>query len=126
MILYIHSTKVLSDTLGLCVGYFKKGLFAFEFYPYFDLESIITTNNFVFVHLKSSCQYRFTKKRWNRKQNGVLSQNKQDTENVVHLSTFSQRIVSDDFKTVLNDYLHRNCPEVLGSMTTSGLPNGYP
>ena len=26
----------------------------------------------------------------------------------MHLSTFSQRIVSDDFKNVLNDYLHQN------------------
>ena len=38
-----------------------------------------------------------------------LSQNKQDTENALHLSTFSQRIVSNDFKIVLIDYLHQNC-----------------
>ena len=44
------------------------------------------------------------------KQNGVLNQNKQDTENVVHLSTLSRRTVSDDVKNVLNDYLHQNCP----------------
>ena len=52
------------------------------------------------------------------------SRNNQDAQNVVHLSTFSQRIVSDKFKNVLNDYLHQNCPNFPGSMTTSGLPNG--
>ena len=70
---------------------------------------------------KKVCQ-----KRWHLEQNGVLSQNKQDTENVVHLSTFSQRIVPDYFKNALNDYLHQNCPNFPGSMATSGLPNGYP
>ena len=57
---------------------------------------------------------------------GVFSQKKkQDTENVVYLSIFSRRITSDDFKNVLNYYLHQNCPNFPGSMTTSGLPNGY-
>ena len=60
------------------------------------------------------------------KQNGVLSQSKQDTGNVVHLSTFSRRIVSDDFKNVSNDYIRHNCPNFPGSMTTSGLANAYP
>ena len=44
-------------------------------------------------------------------------QNKQVIENVVHLSTSSQRIVSDDFNNVLNDYLHQNYPNFLGSIT---------
>ena len=65
-------------------------------------------------------------KRWRLKQNGVLSQNIQDIENIVHLSTFSQRIVSDDIKNVLHDYVHQNCPNFVGTMTTSGFPNGYP
>ena len=52
---------------------FQTGLFADEFYQKFEVESIIKTNNFVFVHLKSSCQYQFTKKtmayktKWRRK-----------------------------------------------------------
>ena len=54
-------------------------------------------------------------------QNGVLSKNKQDTENVVHLSTFSQNIVLDDVKNVLNDYINRNRLNFPGSMPTSGL-----
>ena len=67
-------------------------------------------------------------------ENGVLIQNKQHADKVVHLSTFSQRIVPDYFKNVLtdvfrsflNDYLHQNCPNFQGSMNTSGLPDGYP
>ena len=68
----------------------------------------------------------YQKKLWQLKQNGIFSQNKQDTENVVQLLTSSQMIVSDDFVNVLEDYLHQNCPNFPGSMTTSGLPNGYP
>ena len=41
---------------------FQEGLIADEFYPYSDLKYIIKTNNFVFVHLKSSFQYQFTRK----------------------------------------------------------------
>ena len=55
----------------------------------------------------------------------ALSQNKQDSENVVHFSIFSQMAVADDFINVQNDHLHKNCPNFPGSMTTSGLPNGY-
>ena len=58
--------------------------------------------------------------------NAVLSQNKQDTENVVHLSTFTQRIVLHDFKNVLNNYFNHNCQNFPDSMITSGLPNGDP
>ena len=65
-------------------------------------------------------------KRWRLKQNGVVSQSMQDSENVVHLSLFCQRIDSDNFKNVLNDYLHQNCRNFSGSMITSGLPNGCP
>ena len=58
----IHSTKVLSDTLCIFAGYFKKGLFVDELYRKFDSECIIKTNIFVFVHLKYSNQYQFTRK----------------------------------------------------------------
>ena len=54
-----------------------------------------------------------------------LKPDKQDTENFVHLSIFSPGKVSDDFKHVINEYFHQNCPNFLGSMATSGLPNGY-
>ena len=67
---------------------FRKGLIVYEFYPYFDLECVINTNNFVYADLKSSCQFQSTKKWWHLKQNCVLSQNKQDTENIVYLSNF--------------------------------------
>ena len=80
------------------------------------------TNNFVVVHFKSSLPVL----QWHLKQNGVLSQNKQNTENVLHLLIFCQRIVSDVFKNKLNDYFHQNCRNCLGSMITSGLPNGVP
>ena len=33
---------------------------------------------------------------------------KQDTDDVVHLSSFSQMVVSDDFKNVLNYYFYQN------------------
>ena len=49
-----------------------------------------------------------------------------DRENTMHVSTFSLWIVSDDFKNVLDDYLHQNCPNFQGSMTTSSLPNCNP
>ena len=62
--------------------------------------------------------------RWHLKQNGVLSQNKQDAENDVHLSTSFQGIVSNDFKNVSDDGLYQTCPNFPGSMTTSGLLNG--
>ena len=45
------------------------------------------------------------------KQKYVSSLNKEDTENVVHLSTFYQMVVADDFKNVLKDYVHQNCPK---------------
>ena len=41
---------------------FLKGLSADKFCPYYDLKRKIKTNNFVFVHFKSSCQYQFTSK----------------------------------------------------------------
>ena len=41
---------------------FQTGLFADKFYQNFEVESLIKTNNFVFVHLKPSCQYPFTRK----------------------------------------------------------------
>ena len=33
-----------------------------KFYQWFDYEGMIKTNNSLFVHLKSSCQYTFTRK----------------------------------------------------------------
>ena len=42
--------------------------------------------------------------------------NKQDTENVLHLSTLCQRTVSDVFKNVLNYYFHQNCRNFPGSI----------
>ena len=70
----------------------------------------------------------YRKNWWHLKQNGASSLNRQDTDNVVHMSTSSQRIVSDYmyYKNVLNDYLHQNCPNFPGSTAISGLPNGYP
>ena len=56
-----------------------------------------------------SFEVQFTRKRWHLKQNGILSKNKQDTGNVLHLSNFSQGIVSDDFKNLINDHFHQNC-----------------
>ena len=56
-------------------------------------------------------------------QNGVLSQNKQHAENVVHLSNFCQKIVSDEFKSVFNDSFYQNCRNFPGSMITSGSLN---
>ena len=41
---------------------FLRGLIVDEFYPWFYLECINKTNNFVFIHLKSSCQYEFNRK----------------------------------------------------------------
>ena len=78
-LLGIHSTKDWSKgyIVYIC-RVFKRGLIVDEFYPwYVGLR----------VHLKSGCQYQFTRKRWHLKQNGVFSKNKQDTENDVHLST---------------------------------------
>ena len=121
---YIHSTKLLSNTLCIFAGYFKKVYLRMSS-THRLIKRTLKTNNFFFVHVKSICQYQFTRKWWHLKQKGVFSQNKQDTENSLHLSAFSKRIVPDKFKNLLNDYLHQNCPNFPGSMTTSGLPNGY-
>ena len=77
---------------------FRKGLNADKSYYYFNFLWIIKIHNVVFVHFMSSCQYQLPAKHWHLKQNGVLSQNNQDAENVVHPSNFCQRRVSDDFK----------------------------
>ena len=69
---------------------------------------------------------RLPAKRWRLKQNGVFRQSNQDTENVVHLSTFCQRIISDDLKIVLNDYFHQNGRNFPDGMITSGLQNACP
>ena len=45
-----------------------------EFYPWFDLECIIKTNNDVFVHWKSSCQNQFTRKTMTSKAKWRLKQ----------------------------------------------------
>ena len=58
-------------------------------------------------------------KRLHLKQNGVFSQNKQDTENVVHLATFCPRIVSDVLKCT-----QQICRNFKCSIITSGLPIG--
>ena len=73
----------------------------------------------------SVANIRLPAKRWHLKQTGVVRQNKLDAENVVHLSTFCQGIVSEDIKIVLNEY-HQNCRYFPGSIITSGLTNGYP
>ena len=96
-----------------------------KFYPYFDLGCIIKKHDMVFVYFKSYCQYHFVNVYTSKKMVFTTKcQNKQDTENV-HLSTFCQRMVSNDFKNVLNDYCQQNCSNVPGSMTTSGFQN-YP
>ena len=94
---------------------FRKGLNADKFYLYFDFQCIIKIHNFVFVHFKSSCKYQLTGKTMTSK---VLIQNNQDAENVMHLSNFCQRIVSDNFKSVFNDVFYRNCRNFPGSMIT--------
>ena len=53
---------------------FHKGLIADKFYPWFNLECIIRTNNFVFIHLKFSCQNRFTRKMMASKATSRLKQ----------------------------------------------------
>ena len=57
---YTHHKSSKWYIVCICRG-FQKGLIADEFYPSYNLECIIKTN-YVFVHLKSSCQYRFTRK----------------------------------------------------------------
>ena len=51
------------------------------------------------VHLSISSP----EKRWHLKQNGVLSQNKQNTKNVVHLSTSSMNEVNFLFNVTIYD-----------------------
>ena len=81
--------------------------------------------NYLFI-LSPVVNISLLAKRWRLNQNGAVSQNIQDTEIVVHLSLFCQRLDSDNFKNVLNDYFHQNCRNLSGSMITSGLPNGCP
>ena len=41
---------------------FQRVLIVDEFFLCFGLERIIKTNNFVFIHLKSSCHFQFIRK----------------------------------------------------------------
>ena len=55
-----------------------------------------------FFSFKSSCQYQFTSKTIASKAKWHHRPYIQDAENVVHLSLFFKRIISDDFNNALN------------------------
>ena len=104
----------------------QNGLIAGEIYPLLYLEYIIQTNNVVFVHFKSSCQYQFTRKTMASKAKWRLTpEGKRFRKCCVSLN-----LLSDGsrrwLKNVLKDYLHQNCPNFPCYMDTSGFPNGYP